>query len=184
MSVLNPPDVEPKGVAHESELDLQPNRLFTVVAILAMVIGLGSVLGGVFGATYTYQQAAAENITTPDDAILPEVPVRGPLSLYAQSDIITKHQLESTEGLRFSEMERMVPMLDEATGDPVVDEAGEPVMVPNEARNTWINATALTTALNLGLMAYAMSAFAIVVGLTLAALGYLILKLRRNAIAF
>lgn len=49
--------------------------------------------------------------------------VRGPLSLCAQSDIVTTHQLEGTEGLRYAEMERMIPMVDEATGEPVVDQA-------------------------------------------------------------
>ena len=183
MSILNPPEAEARGTAHPVELHLRPNRLFTFVAVFAMVIGFGSFLGGIVGATYTYQQAAAENITTPDDAMFPEVPVRGPLSLYAQSDIITQHQLEGTEGLRYSEMEREAPVLDEA-GEPVLDENGEPVMGPNEARMSWINATALTTALNLGLMAYALSAFAVVVGLTLAALGYRVLRLRRDAVAF
>jgi hypothetical protein len=43
------------------------------VAILAMVIGIGSMLGGI-------------TVVTPDDAILPDVPVRGPLSMYAQSE--------------------------------------------------------------------------------------------------
>jgi hypothetical protein len=167
------------------ELQLRPNRLFTFVAILAMVVGVGSILGGVGGATYTFRQAAAENITTPDDAVLAEVPVRGPLSMWAESAIITEHQLASTEGLRYAEMERMVPMVDEATGEVVLDEAtGEPVMVPNAARASWVTATSLTTALGLGILAYALSALAIVVGLTLAALGLVVLRLRRDAVAF
>lgn len=167
------------------ELHLRPNRLFTFVAILALVVGVGSILGGLGGATYTYRQAAAEGIVTPDDAVFAEVPVRGPLSMWAESAIITEHQLASTEGLRYAEMERMVPMVDEATGEVVLDEAtGEPVMVPNEARASWVTVTSLTTALGLGILAYALSALAIVVGLTLAALGLVVLRLRREAVAF
>jgi hypothetical protein len=181
MSVINTPDLQARGTAHESELKLQPNRLFTIVAIFAMVIGLGSVLGGIAGATFTYRQAAVENITTPDDAIFPEVPVRGPLSMYAQSDIITHHQLDRTEGLRYAEMPREVPMVDEA-GNAILDEAGEPVMGPNDARLSWIDATSLTTVLNMGIMAYALAAFAIVVGLTLFGLGGIVYKLRRNTL--
>ena len=60
-----------------------------------------------YAPVYTWNQAAAENITTPDDAIFPEVPVRGPLSMYAQSDIITHHQLDSTGGLRYAAMPRV-----------------------------------------------------------------------------
>jgi hypothetical protein len=182
MSLIDTPDLETRrGTAPASELKLQPNRLFTIVAIFAMVIGLGSVLGGIVGASFTYQQAAVEDITTPDDAILAEVPVRGPLSMYAQSDIITQHQLDRTGGLRFSQMDRMVPLVDEA-GDAVLDEAGEAVLVPNEERMSWIDATSLTTVLNVGIMAYALAAFAIVVGLTLFALGLIVFKLRRNTL--
>jgi hypothetical protein len=182
MSVINTPDLETKGgVAHESELKLQPNRLFTIVAIFAMVIGIGSVLGGIAGATFTYRQAAVEDILTPDDAIFAKVPVRGPLSMYAQSDIITQHQLDRTGGLRYAQMDREVPMVDEA-GQPVLDEAGAPVMGPNMERLSWIDATSLTTVLNMGIMAYALAAFAIVVGLTLVGLGAIVYKLRRSAL--
>lgn len=152
-------------------------RTLTLAALLAIVVGAGSLLGGLAGAVYTYQQATVQDITTPDDAALAEVPVRGPLSMWAQSDIITTHQLDRTEGLYYSQMERMVPQVDEA-GEPVVDEAGEPVMVPNEARMSWMDATTLTTSLGLGILAYAVSAFAVVIGATLALLGVAVLRVR------
>ena len=167
--------------APDVELELRSNRLFTIVAIMAIIVGLGSALGGVAGGVYTYQQAAAENVTTPQDAVIAEAPVRGPLTMWAESEIITHHQLEATEGLRYSEMERMVPMVDE-TGEVVLDEAGEPVMVENQARLSWLDATTLTTALSMGILAYAFSAFALVIGLTLAAVGWIVLKLRHAAI--
>ncbi len=182
MSILNAPEVEAR-TAPAIELELRPNRLFTFVAIFAMVIGFGSVLGGLAGATYTYQQAAVENIVTPGDAVFAEVPVRGPISMWAQADIITTHQLDRTGGLRYAEMDREVPVLDE-NGAPVLDEAGEPVMGPNDARMSWLDATALTTVLGMGIMAYALSAFAVVVGLTLALLGFIVLKLRKDTVAF
>jgi hypothetical protein len=171
------------GTAPAIELKLRPNRLFTIVAVAAIVVGGFSVIGGFGGLAYTYQQAAVEEITTPDDARFAEVPVRGPLSMWAQSDIITHHQLDRTGGLRYAQMDRMVPMVDEA-GAPVLDEAGEVVMVPNEVRMSWIDATALTTVLGMGILAYAFSAFAIAVGLVLLGLGAIILKLRHDAIAF
>ncbi|MTV27521.1 hypothetical protein FTX61_19190 [Nitriliruptoraceae bacterium ZYF776] len=183
MATRTPHQLErPTGTPAEVELTLKPNRLFTLVAILAIVVGAGSILGGIAGATYTYQQAAVEQITTPDDAAIPGVPVRGPLSMWAQSDIITHHQLDATDGLRYAEMDRMVPQIDDTTGQPVLDDTGEPVMVMNEARNSWITATALTTVLGMGIMAYALAAFAIVVGLTLIALGTVVLKLRHTTL--
>jgi hypothetical protein len=164
------------------ETSLRSSKLYAFVALFAIVVGIGSMLGGIAGAVFTYQQAAVENITTPDDAAIPGAPVRGPLTMWAQADIITHHQLERTEGLRYAEMERMVPAVDEA-GDPVIGEDGEPVMVPNEARLSWIDATSLTTVLNLGIMAYALAAFAFVVGATLAGLGLVVFKLRKSALA-
>jgi hypothetical protein len=153
------------------------NRLFAVAAITALVIGIGSIAGGIFGAVYTYNQAVAENVVTPDDASIPETPVRGPFTMLSQAAIIEHHQLESTGGLRYAEMPRQVQQVDES-GALVFDEAGEPVMVPNAARATWITATTLTTALNLGVMAYALSAFAIVVGVALVGNGIVFFSLR------
>jgi hypothetical protein len=159
------------------KMKLRTHRLITVVAITAIVIGLGSVAGGIAGAVYTYDQAATQQILTPDDAALPGVPVRGPISMWAQQDIITQHQLEGTGGLYYAEMPREVPVVDEA-GEPVLDEAGEPVMGPNQARASWITATTLTTTLQLGIMAYALAAFAVVVGLVLALTGAALYRLR------
>lgn len=157
-------------------------RLLAIVGILTLVVGIGSFAGGVFGAVYTWNQAASENITTPDDAVFPEVPLRGPFTMWAQADIIEHHQLDSTEGLRYAEMPRQIPSVDEA-GNPVIGEDGEPVMVANAARASWINATALITALNVGLLAYALSAFALVVGITMIASGVTFLSLRKALIA-
>lgn len=157
------------------------SRVLFIAGIMALVVGIGSVAGGLFGVWYTYDQAVAQSVVTPDDAVIPETPVRGPFTMWAQSDIITHHQLESTEGLYYAEMERTVPQLDEA-GQPVFDENGEPVLVPNEARASWINATALTTALGLGIVSYALSAFAIVTGLTLIIAGFAFFHLRKRAL--
>ena len=63
-----------------------------------------------------------------------------------------------------------------------LDANGEEVMVPNEARASWFNATVLTTALSLGILAYALSATAIVVGLTLGVIGFVFLRIRSRAV--
>jgi hypothetical protein len=181
MSTQSPAPAESRATT-TAEFDVRPSKLFTIVAILAFVVGGFSALGGLGGIVYTYQQAAVENITTPDDARFAEAPVRGPLTMWAQSDIITQHQLDRTEGLRYAEMDREVQMVDEA-GEPMVDEAGEPVMGPNQDRLSWIDATALTTVLGMGILAYAFSAFAIAVGVVLIGFGLVAFKLRRSAAA-
>jgi hypothetical protein len=155
--------------------------ILLVASILAFVVGFGSMAGGIFGAWYTWDQAVAQDVTTPEDAVISEAPVRGPFTMWAQADIITQHQLESTEGLYYSQMDRVVPQLDE-NGNAVLDENGEAVMIPNAARSAWLNATTLTTALSLGILSYALSAFAFVTGLTLVFVGYVFFTIRRKAV--
>lgn len=166
------------------QADSTPHKkslVLLVAGILAMAVGIGAMAGGVFGAWFTWDQAVAQDVVTPDDAAIAETPVRGPFTMWAQADIITHHQLERTEGLYYSQMDRTVPAVDE-NGQAVVDENGEAVMVPNEARNSWINATALTTALSLGIVSYALAAFAFVTGLTLVAVGFVFLHIRKKAV--
>ncbi|MCI0425477.1 MAG: hypothetical protein L0Z49_02430 [Actinobacteria bacterium] len=78
-------------------------------------------------------------------------------------------------------MERLVPQVDE-NGAVVLDENGEPVMVPNQARASWFDATILTTALSLGIVSYALAGLAIAVGLTLVFVGFVFLKIRNRAV--
>src|SRR3989338_2792658 len=106
-------------------------KLLTVSSVLAIVAGIVMVIGGIWGISFTYKNVAQENITTQDDASIPEVSVRGPLTLKAQADIIRAHTLETTGGKTYAEMPRQIAKLDSA-GNPILDEKGQPVMVPND----------------------------------------------------
>ena len=102
----------------------------------------------------------------------------------AFAQVIREHALESSGGLAYAEMGRFV-----AAGDPenpagtsdeaaaLKDEEGNPV--PNAARNTWVTATALSTALNMSYMAEQIALFGIVVGvaLLLSGVGFIVLAL-------
>lgn len=180
-TTLNPDLTDTVAEAPSADGGVAPLKLLSVVAILAIVVGSFSILGGLGGLLYTYQSAAVENITTPGDAVIAEAPVRGPLTMWAQSEVITRHQLDRTDGLRYAEMDRLVPELDEA-GNPVIGEDGEPVLVNNQVRLSWLDATALTTVLGMGIIAYAFSAFAIAVGAVLLGIGVVGLKLRRGVV--
>ncbi|MGA7098215.1 MAG: hypothetical protein WB245_11695, partial [Acidimicrobiia bacterium] len=81
----------------------------------------------------------------------------------------------------YAQMPRTVAQVDE-NGGAVLDENGEAVMVPNAARDSWMNATVLTTALSLGIVSYAMAAFAIAVGLALVFTGIVFLYIRKRAV--
>jgi hypothetical protein len=96
--------------------------------------------------------------------------------------IMHDHALEGSEGLTYAQMGRFVSA--ENPDDPAgtSDEAaalkgddGSPV--PNAARNTWITATSLSTALNMSYMAEQLAYFGIVVGvaLLLAGIGFILL---------
>ena len=89
------------------------------------------------------------------------------------------HALTATGGLTYSEMGRYAT----ADGKPIgtndatkaVEKNGQPAS--NSARDIWVTATALTTALNVSYMASQLSLFSLVVGiaLILAGIGFIIL---------
>jgi len=105
------------------------------------------------------EQWAGEEVTTGDQA-------------RAFALVMREHALEGTGGLTYAEMGRFVSA--ENPDDPagtsdeeaaLKDEEGNPVS--NSARNTWVTATALTTALNVSYMAERLSVFGMVVGVAL-----------------
>ncbi len=102
----------------------------------------------------------------------------------AFAQVIHEHALESSGGLTYSQMGRFVsaddPKSPAGTSDEAAalkDEQGNPVS--NSARNTWVTATALSTALNMSYMAEQMALFGIVVGiaLLLSGIGFIVLAL-------
>jgi hypothetical protein len=139
-------------------------KLLIVSSVLAVVVGVVLMIAGAWGIMFTYQNVEREKIVTPEDATIPNAAVRDPLTLKAEADIIRKHTLEATEGKTYAEMPREVPKLD-SSGSAVLDKDGKPLMQPNQARNLWITATTLTTALNLGIVTYVFSASVILFGL-------------------
>jgi hypothetical protein len=105
-------------------------------ALLFNAFGLIFLLSGIIGVVVTHKTVAREKIITPADASIPETPVRGPLTLKVQGDIIREHVLKTTGGKTYAEMSR-----------------------EDSNRDIWITATTLTTALGLGILAYAFSVF-------------------------
>lgn len=94
------------------------------------------------------------------------------------------HALESSGGATYAQMGRFVAASDptdpKGTSDSeaaLMDDSGKPVS--NAARNTWVTATALSTALNVSYMADQIALFGLVVGiaLLLSGIGFVILAL-------
>ena len=102
----------------------------------------------------------------------------------AFAQVIHEHALEGSGGLTYAQMGRFVsaddPESPAGTSDEAAalkDDQGNPVS--NSARDTWITATALSTALNMSYMAEQMALFGIVVGvaLLLSGIGFMVLAL-------
>ena len=139
-------------------------KLLISSSVLAIAAGIVLAAGGIWGIYFTYTNVVNERIVTPKDSAIPEKPVRGLLTLRAQADIIREHTLNMPHGKTFAEMPRQIAKVDE-NGKPVLDTDGKPVMTANTARDIWITATTLITALRLGVFAYVFSAMVLLFGL-------------------
>src|SRR3989344_7208035 len=79
-------------------------KLLIISSVLAICVGVILILGGAWGIMLTNQNVAREKIVTPEDASIPNKPVRDPMTLKAQADVIRKHVLRTTNGKTFAEM--------------------------------------------------------------------------------
>jgi hypothetical protein len=127
------------------------------------------------------QEAGLRNVEIPScDVAEKEIKTGGDARCFAQYMRI--HALESSGGNTYAQMGRFVaeanPNDPKGTSDEAAaakDESGEPIS--NDARNTWVTETALSTALNVSYMAEQIALFSIVVGiaLLLSGIGFIIL---------
>ena len=86
-----------------------------LASIASIVLGVLLVIGGVATWAMVSITLADQQITTPEDATcLPEREVRGPITAYCQAMTIDEHALDSTEGLRYAELDREDPRRDVA----------------------------------------------------------------------
>jgi hypothetical protein len=169
----------PKGV------QMNMRRLFEWGGVGAGVVligfGIATIVLGFSGRSEVHSDLAQENIVGTDDSTIPGQKVDNGDEAKAFADVIRKHTLEATGGKTYAEMGRFLDEQGNETNDEAVaakdPETGEPV--PNGARNIWVTATALTTALNMSFMAERLSLFSIVVGvaLLLSGVGFIILAL-------
>jgi hypothetical protein len=129
------------------------------------------------------EEAGLTGVSAPDcDVAGEEITTGGEARCFSQYMRI--HALESSGGLTYAQMGRFLAADDPedpaGTSDEaaaLTDEEGNPV--PNQARNTWVTETALSTALNLSYMAEQLALFGIVVGvaLLLSGVGFLVLAI-------
>ena len=172
-------------------------KLFEIGGIIAglvlVVFGAAAIYMGVDGRATVRDSLKQEQITfgaADDPAVAKFAPqwadeqVTTGAQARAFAQVIHEHALEGSGGLPYAQMGRFVsaddPKNPAGTSDEAAalkDETGAPVS--NTARNTWITATALSTALNVSYMAEQMALFGIVVGiaLLLSGIGFMVLAL-------
>ena len=162
-------------------------KMVIAVGIAFALSGLVAAGAGIYIRSFVGQQLAAQQITTPEDASIPNAPVTGMATALSMANIIQHHAAESGNGLTYAQMGRFAV----ASGDPagtnkaeeaVKDANGKPVA--NQARNTQLTAASLVTSLSLSAMAIgaaygaiALGVGFIILGLVIGGLGYALLGL-------
>jgi hypothetical protein len=154
-------------------------------SIVLIAFGIGAIYMGVDGRSMVRSDLAREQIVGTDDSTIPGQKVDTGSEAQAFAAVIRKHTLEATGGQTYAQMGRFIgkdgkPTSDEAAA-AIDEKTGKPV--ENGLRNMWINATALSTALNTAYFAEQVATFAIVMGvaLLLAGLGFAVLTFRALA---
>jgi hypothetical protein len=131
-----------------------------VLAILVMVGGALLALGGAGTWTLVQSSLADEKITVAEDAAnFAGQPVDGPLTAYAQAQIIEKHALTASEGKTYAELDREDPR-----------------------RATVMNGSFLRASLFTSVVSFGVAAMAMGLGVLFALVGYALLRLAPAAV--
>jgi hypothetical protein len=157
-----------------------------LASAVLILFGAGAIVVGVLGFAEVRDTIAREKITATPDAqeigvdLEPGEPIDTGAEAKEFAKIIRTHALEATGGRTYAEMGRYLTPTGEETNEEAeaaTDEQGNPVQ--NQARNLWVTATALTTALNTAFLAERIALFSIVMGLALllTGIGFLVLTI-------
>jgi voltage-gated potassium channel Kch len=164
-----------------------------IAGVVLVMFGAAAIYMGVDGRATVRDSLKHEQITfgaADDPAVAEYAPqwadqqVKTGAQARAFAQVMHEHALEGAGGLAYAEMGRFIaaddPENPAGTSDEAAalkDEEGSPVA--NRARDTWVTATALSTALNVSYMAEQMALFGIVVGfaLFLSGIGFIVLTL-------
>ena len=120
------------------------------IGIIVAIVGAIFAVAGVVTWIVVDNQLAAEKITVSQDAdFLAGQDVTGPVTAYAQAQVINKHALEATGGKTYAELEK---------DDP--------------ARTTAMQASFLRASLFTSVVAFGVAVLAVVLGIVLVLIGW------------
>lgn len=154
-------------------------RIFPIALV---IVGVAFLVGGVYTAVrgvdargQVREELLAQNITTTEDAAIPNARVDDAATADAMADIIGVHALEATGGRTYAELGRFLA----ADGGDTSDEAAalkdsEGTPVPNPLRNVAFQASALQTSLHTSHMALGVADLAIGLGVLISVLGLVV----------
>lgn len=153
-----------------------------IFPILLVVVGLAFLAGGIYATARGFDARAqvraellAQNITTPEDAAIPNARVSDAATANAMAEIIGEHAAEATGGRTYAEMGRFLTPDGGDTSDEdaaLKDENGNPVA--NPLRNVAFQASSLQTSLHTSHMAFNVADLVIGLGLFIAVVGLVI----------
>jgi hypothetical protein len=151
--------------------------LVIIAGIVFAITGLITLGSGIYINSFVSDQLASQNITTPDDASIPNTTVDSIPTALSMANIIQHHAGDRSNGLSYAEMGRFAVESGDPAGTSNADEAlkdanGNPVA--NSARDTQLTAAGLVTSLSLSAMALGASYGAIALGFAFALLGIVV----------
>lgn len=152
-------------------------KLVLAIGVILALAGLVTIGSGIYIRSFIGEQLANQNITTPDDASIPNVQVNNIATALSMADIIQHHAAGFAGGLTYAEMGRFAVESGDPAGtsnpeEAVKDASGNPVA--NQARNTQLTAAGLVTSLSLSAMALGVSYGAILLGVAFTLLGFVV----------
>ena len=145
-------------MATDTAVEKRSDGAVKVVGILVLIAGIIMIIGGGLTWATVSSQLRAENIVVAEDASMyAGKQVAGPLTAYAQAEIINKHALEATGGKTYAELDREDPL-----------------------RQTAMTASFLRASLFTSVVAYGVAAMAIGLGVVNILLGWALSRLAKR----
>lgn len=150
-------------------------KVAKTVGILSIIAGIIMIVAGAVTWGVVTTQLKAEKITVPADAsIAAGQEVGGPITAYAQAQIINEHAMKATNGLTYAELGAKVKEAQTAGDTAAADEF-------QQQRNTVMNASFLRASLFTSVVSYGVAALVIGLGLLSVLLGWGFLSIPRPA---
>lgn len=136
----------------------QADGTVKVLGIITLVAGILMMVAGIVTWIAVTTQLGQESITVAEDSdLFAGEPVDGPLTAFAQAEVISKHALEATGGLTYAELDREDP-----------------------ARQTAMTASFLRASLFTSVVSYGVAAMAAGIGLVFTLVGVALTRVSRG----